>query len=213
MILHRTLPACYECHVADLTGTHACLLGAGALLTHEFILQAILNMDTYQWFVTILDALLSIFIALSVTVAIDRALFSFRYAYMNVSTLQWLCWQLICSCAERLNDVCVAHEPDLLAPCSAQRHRVGLALRCQLLFFVSIVPLLMHLFRRCGCGGRAKSLRSTSRLPRCPTPKSAPCCTQCTPLPSTQCRIAVILATDWLWFLTSAVGLLCLKPM
>lgn len=44
-------------------------------------------MDTYQWFVTILDALLSIFIALSVTVAIDPALFSARYAYMNVSSL------------------------------------------------------------------------------------------------------------------------------
>ena len=44
-------------------------------------------MDTYQWFVTILDALLSIFIALSVTVAIDRALFSARCAYMNVRSL------------------------------------------------------------------------------------------------------------------------------
>lgn len=50
-------------------------------------LQAIHTMDTYQWFVTILDALLSIFIALSVTVAIDPALFSARYAYMNVSSL------------------------------------------------------------------------------------------------------------------------------
>jgi hypothetical protein len=41
-------------------------------------------MDAYATFVTILDALLSIFIALSVIVAIDRALFTARYAYMQV---------------------------------------------------------------------------------------------------------------------------------
>ena len=88
---------------------------------HDFDLQAILTMDTYQWFVTILNALLSIFIALSVTVAIDRALFSARYAYMNVSSLLWLCLQLLF----RAQSLRVIHirisNSHRSAPCSAQQ--------------------------------------------------------------------------------------------
>ena len=137
-------------------------------------------MDTYQWFVTILDALLSIFIALSVTVAIDRALFSDRYAYMNVRNLQWLYLQLLCSCTEPSSDLYTGPQTrtNLL---HALPSISAWAWRCtvDLLFVVSIVPSLPDRLRRCGCGGRARSLRSTFRLPRCPTPKSAPCCTQC----------------------------------
>lgn len=63
---------------------HSAAFGRGATLLGVHVAAGKHTMDHYATFVTVLDTLLSIFIALSVVVALDRALFTARYAYMRV---------------------------------------------------------------------------------------------------------------------------------